>query len=348
MEIKPKKTSSNTRNRKTTRKKSKTTFKKNILIIFSVLLVIALVVFGYFLGNKSENKFTKKDNVLEELSQLETKKPENIDKRVIVKPLDAKDIKKTVSPKPKATKKEEKKKAKEDSKKSVKVENILLVYRGKKPRLVIVIDDVHSKKQLEMIQRLKMKITPSIFPPYSLAKESHLLAKDLKHYMIHLPMESANKKFNTQTKTLMRTFSDEKIVDRVMELRQFFPTGRYVNNHTGSVFTSNYDAMKKLYIALKLEGFVFVDSFTQATSKVEQIAHEHGDAYVRRDSFIDNVQSIKAIQKQLKLAVKKAKKNGYAVAIGHPHKVTMRAIKQATSILKEVELVYIDEIYRRK
>jgi len=338
MAIKPKKTSSaknSPKKSKVTSKKTKTPFKKNMFIIISVFLVIALVVFGYFLGNKSESKFTNKDNALEELSQLETKKPE------------AKNIKKPVFPKLEEVKKE-KKKAKKETEKSSKIENILLAYQGKKPKLVIVIDDVHSKKQLEMIQRLKMKITPSIFPPYSLAKESHLLAKDLKHYMIHLPMESANKKFNTQTKTLMSTFSDEKIVDRVMELRQLFPTGRYVNNHTGSVFTSNYDAMKKLYIALKLEGFVFVDSFTQASSKVEQIAHEHGDAYVRRDSFIDNVQSIKAIQKQLKLAVKKAKKNGYAVAIGHPHKVTMRAIKQATSILKEVEVVYIDEIYRRK
>ena len=343
MEIKPKKTSSNKRNRKTTRKKSKTTFKKNILIIFSVLLVIALVVFGYVLGEKTKSKPVREAKVLEKLSKIKTKKPVDETKKVIFKPIESKEINKTS-----LSKKEETKKAEEVIKNSLKVENVLLAYRGKKPKLVIIIDDVQNKKQLEMIQKLNIKITPSIFPPHSLAKKSHLLTKNLKHFMVHLPMESGSKKFNKQSKTLMTSFSDERIVDRVMELRQLFPEARYVNNHTGSVFTSHHNAMKKLYIALKIEGFVFVDSFTKASSKVRQIAHEQGDVYVRRDIFIDNVKNVKAIQKQLKLAVKKAKKNGYAIAIGHPYKVTMQALKNSKSILKDVELVYIDEIYRRK
>jgi len=338
MAMKPKKSSSS--KRKTTSKKVKSTLKKNILIIISVLAVIALVVFGYFLGQKIETRPIKKENVLEDLSKLKTKKPKD---KALKKPLPHKQEEE----KKQITKVSTKKLDKEITP-TPKVKNVLLAYRGKKPKLAIVIDDVHTKKQLEMIQRLNMKITPSIFPPYELAKESHLLAKNLKHYMIHLPMESANRKLNTQSKTLMTSFSDEQIADRVMELRKLFPKGRYVNNHTGSVFTSHYTVMKKLYIALRLEGFVFVDSFTQATSKVEKIAHEYGDAYVRRDSFIDNIQTVKYVQKQLKLAVQKAKKNGHAVVIGHPHKVTMQALKHSTSILKEVEVVYIDEMYRRK
>ena len=43
-----------------------------------------------------------------------------------------------------------------------------------------------------------------------------------------------------------------------------------------------------------------------------------------------------------------AKKKGYAVAIGHPHKVTMSALRSADNILEDVELVYIDEIYKEK
>jgi polysaccharide deacetylase 2 family uncharacterized protein YibQ len=41
-----------------------------------------------------------------------------------------------------------------------------------------------------------------------------------------------------------------------------------------------------------------------------------------------------------------AKKKGYAIAIGHPHKVTMQALASAKEIFKDVELVYIDELYR--
>ena len=213
-----------------------------------------------------------------------------------------------------------------------------------KPKLAIIIDDVHSQKQIEAIKSLGMKLTPSIFPPYTLAKKSHHLAKMVKHYMIHLPMESKSKQLNKQTKTLLTSFSDEDIVDRVMEIRKLFPDGKYINNHTGSVFTSNYKAMKKLYIALRIEGFIFVDSFTIASSKVKKIAGEFAHTYLKRDIFIDNEHEVSYIHKQLREAVKVAKKKGYAIAIGHPHKVTMEALKSASNILKDVELVYIDAI----
>jgi polysaccharide deacetylase 2 family uncharacterized protein YibQ len=350
MATKPNKTSSNKRKQKIISKKMNTSFKKNILIFISVLLVIFLVVFGYFLGQKRELSPIKKENVLEELVKVEIKKPivkhsddKNKTKDVGTKPSKLKNDKKPILPKELEKKDEEKKNTYTSSKSRA----VILAERGRKPKMVIVIDDVHTKKQLEMIEKLNMKITPSIFPPYTLSPKSHLLAKDLKHYMIHLPMESSNKKFNTQSKTIMSSFSDERIVDRVIEIRKLFPEGKYVNNHTGSIFTANYEAMKKLYIALKLEGFIFVDSFTHRFSKVKKIADEHGDAYVRRTSFIDNVHTIYSIQKQLKLAVKKAKKNGYVIAIGHPHKVTMQALKKSKSILKDVELVYIDALYKR-
>ncbi len=358
--------------RKNTRKKSKkhSHTKKNIFIVFSVLLLISLISFGYFLGKNdreeipqkskeySESTYSTKE-LLDDLSKIKTnmpkekntKKQEKIEYKEDFKALNNIETKTLVDQRGKKKddgKIQVDKMVKKAKPKSKKKQNISLAYRGKKPRLVILIDDVHSKNQLHAIQNLGLKITPSVFPPYTLSPRSHLLARQVKHSMIHLPMESSSKQFNKQTKTLMTSFSDERIVDRVMELRRLFPHVKYVNNHTGSVFTSNYKAMKKLYIALRMEGFVFVDSFTVATSKVKMIAHEFGDAYVRRDIFIDNIHTIAAIHKQLKLAVQKAKKNGYAIAIGHPHKVTMQAIKSAQDIFKDIELVYLDDIYRRK
>jgi polysaccharide deacetylase 2 family uncharacterized protein YibQ len=311
------------------RKSKKISYRKrNIFIVIALFFIVSLVTFGYYWGENNdsltiEQELSKKEKskkILNDLSKLQTKKPQESKKVVITQ----KNVKKELK------------------------QNTTLAYQGKKPRLVIIIDDVHTKMQLQQIQNLGMKITPSIFPPYQLAKHSNMLAKNLKHYMIHLPMESGSKQFNKQTKTLMTSFSDERIADRVMEIRQLFPKAKYINNHTGSRFTSNYKAMKKLYIALKLEGFVFVDSFTAATSKVKRIAHEFGDAYVRRDIFIDNKHTIPYIHNQLKQAAIKAKKNGYAIAIGHPHRTTMRALATAKQILKDVELVYIDEIYAKR
>ncbi len=373
MATKPKNTStkSSTKKKTTSRKKlvrkkrrtkKKSTGKKYIFIILVLLTTLAIAFFLFlsfdnkYINNTIKTKTKTKikthystQELLDDLAEIKVKTPisESIDKATNIEIQKKKQA--TVKQKLKSKKENiafKERGKKEDKSLKKKKENVSLAYRGKKPRLAILIDDVHTKAQIQAIQNIGLKITPSIFPPYILSPKSHLLANHMKHAMIHLPMESGSVQFNKQTKTLMTSFSDERIADRVMEIRQLFPHAKYVNNHTGSVFTSDYKAMKKLYIALKMEGFVFVDSFTVATSKVKQIAHEMGDAYVRRDIFIDNTHKIAYIHKQLKLAVKKAKKNGYAIAIGHPHKVTMKAIKSAKEILKDVELVYIDAIYK--
>jgi polysaccharide deacetylase 2 family uncharacterized protein YibQ len=313
-----------------------------------------LIAFGYFWGQKS-NLATKDKVVVHKEKKQEKKRvvKKVEEKRVVKKPV-AKAKKESRVVKKEAVKKVQTVKKRVVKEKVVQIKktnasnrkNLALAYRGKRAKLVIIIDDVHTKAQINAIKALHMKVTPSIFPPYKLAANSHLLARGLKHYMVHLPMESSNAKFNKQYKTLKTTFTKKRIEARVKEIRILFPTAKYVNNHTGSVFTSNYKAMNILYKALRKEGFAFVDSLTTGSSRVKQIAHNFGDAYVARDTFIDNVHSVAAIHKQLRQAVRLAKKNGYAVVIGHPHPSTLKALASAKNIFNGVELVYIDEIYR--
>lgn len=327
--------------KKRIRKKSKkaSSLKKNIFIVLGVFLLIAMVSFGYFLGQNNTVKNEKTQS-----KKVETSKNKPAKEKVIVKtkkpvPIEKKVVEKKVYPEIK----------KETSVEKIKVKTpkkVVLSYKGTKPKLVIIIDDVHTRRQINAIQSLGLKVTPSIFPPYQQATKSHLLARGVEHYMIHLPMESSSKQFNTQTKTLMTYFSKTQIENRVKELRQLFPTAHYINNHTGSVYTDNYKAMNALYRALRKEGFLFVDSRTIGSSKVSKITGQFGDAYIARDIFIDNEHNVPYIHKQLKKAVGIAKKNGYAIAIGHPHKVTMKALASANPILNDVELVYIDEIYK--
>jgi len=218
--------------------------------------------------------------------------------------------------------------------------------KGGKPRLVIIIDDVSHPGQLKAIRALPYRITPSIFPPSELSRNTPKLAAGLRHYMVHLPLESGSAAMN-RMKGMLFVRSGRKVIQaRVDEIRRLFPKARYVNNHTGSVYTADYRAMKRLYRALKKAGFVFVDSRTTAKTTLRKIARESGDRYIARDVFIDNVQEVPAIKKQLRQAVRIAKKRGYAIAIGHPHKATMQALRQAKGILKGVQTVYIDELFR--
>ncbi len=360
-----KKTNSKSSTRKTPIKKRTrrnttkgSTLKKGIFIVLGVFLMISMVIFGYFLGQH--------DLVKGQMPRVQTYKTDTLDsKKKLLEDLSKIKIEKSrqkqevsAQKKPKAEKNAstkplfQKEVYEEKVVKKVEVPKITIAKNSissdtiHKPKLVIIIDDVSTRHQLNSIQATGLKITPSIFPPSERSMTSHRLAEGLEHYMIHLPMESGSTQFNKQTKTLITTFSKEEIEARVKELRALFSTARYINNHTGSVFTDNYAAMHTLYTALRKEGFVFVDSRTIASTKVPKITESFGDAYVARDVFIDNEHNLHYIHRQLHKAVKMAKQRGYAIAIGHPHKMTMKALSSASAIFNDVELVYIDELYQ--
>ena len=219
-----------------------------------------------------------------------------------------------------------------------------VIVRGKRPRLVIIIDDVATAGQLRRVQSVPLKLTPSIFPPSKRVRSTLKMTKKLKHYMVHFPMEAGNHPRGSMLNTLTIKDSKEQMRARVKSLRKWFPSCIYTNNHTGSVFTSDYQALHTIYGLLKDEGFVFVDSHTSHKSKGKRVAKEYGDFYLHRDVFIDNIQKFAAIRKQLKLAVKIAKKRGYAIAIGHPHTITIRSLKSSLDILRDVDVVYLDEL----
>jgi hypothetical protein len=370
----PLKTTSKRKKTSTKRRRSgkkKSTFKKDLMIFSTVIVMIAMVVLGYFIAKNEAavqpnpnglllKSVSDNQSLFESLKKVKEERALKEQKREAELALQRK--KQQEAEQWEAEKKKaalqalEKKKQQKDLEKKrvvtypaevVKVEEVISTSEKVKPKLVVIIDDVSSRSQLKHIRATGLKLTPSIFPPYGLSPSNHKLAEGVKHYMIHLPMESG-KVFDKQAKTLMVTDTPERIEARVKELRRLFPSARFVNNHTGSVFTSNYLAMDRLYASLISEGFVFVDSRTISSTKVPQISRKYAQPYIARDVFIDNIHRVDSIHKQLKHAVNIAKKRGYAIAIGHPHKVTLQALTSAKKILNDVEMVYIDELYRQK
>lgn len=333
------KKSTSTAKKKTAQRKKRSSKKQvqkpnTFLKVFLVLIGMSLMVeVGYCLGtcwhktenvSKSEHTKTAKKHQIKAVKKSVKQKEKN--RPVTLKP-QTKSPSKSVETKPFP-------------------KHVKLAYRGERPRLVIIIDDVHTQQQLHDIQHIGYPVTPSIFPPYALSPHTPRLARSTVHYMIHLPMESGSVQLNSQSKTLMTSFGRKQMETRIKELRGLFPRAHFINNHTGSVFTSNEAAMNRLYEAMRKEGFIFIDSRTSSKSKVRKITHAHGDAYVARDIFLDNVQSVPAIHRQLKKAISLAKKHGYAIAIGHPHKATIAALKSAAPLLKDVDAVYVDKIFR--
>ena len=213
-----------------------------------------------------------------------------------------------------------------------------------KPKLVIIIDDVVSKSQKDKILNIGYPITMAFLPPNGVQKESAIIAQNLPFHMIHFPMQASKNFKNIEVNTLNISDSYETIEARVKQLRVLYPNATYTNNHTGSVFTENYEAMDKLFRALKKYNFIFVDSRTTPNSVAKELSIKYQMPYIVRDTFLDNDRSFTAIQNQLKDAIRVAKKQGFAIAIGHPYEVTFQVLKESKHLLNDVEPIFLNKL----
>ncbi len=216
--------------------------------------------------------------------------------------------------------------------------------KSAKPLLSIIIDDVSFQDEVNKIKELPYKVTPSIFPPTKRHPDTPKLAKEFSFYMVHLPLQAFNYP-HPEPNTLLVTSSSISIEKRIENIKKWFPKDKFLNNHTGSKFTSNYNAMVKLFKALKKNNIVFVDSRTSATTVAFKVAKKFHEKLLSRDIFLDNNINVNYIRSQLKKAVAIAKKNGYSIAIGHPHTITLETLKNSLDILKGVKLVYLKDLY---
>jgi len=212
-----------------------------------------------------------------------------------------------------------------------------------KPKLAIIIDDVSFSHDVKSIKELNMPLTMSFLPPSPAHPDSAKLAAREKLYMVHLPLEAM--RFSAEEPITLRVSDTKEIINkRVKEVKKLFPRAYYVNNHTGSRFTSDKRAVKDLIVALKKEGIGFLDSRTTAQTKVPEVMQSLGRPYIARDVFLDHESDVEYIQEQIKKAIKKAKEHGSAIAIGHPRKETLQALKNSKRALQSVELVYINKV----
>lgn len=214
---------------------------------------------------------------------------------------------------------------------------------GSEAKLVIIMDDVSYAHDVKAIQSTGLPLVMSFLPPSSRHPDSAILAKQQRMYMVHLPLDAVA--FNdVEPYTLHVDSTEEEIEKRLIALKQLYPNAHYMNNHTGSKFTSDPEAMDRLIRIMQKEGLQFVDSRTIATTKGREITAKYGMRYLVRDVFLDDKDGVANVKKQIKEAVAKAKRYGTAIAIGHPRVDTIQALKESKEILKEVQLVSIEQI----
>ena len=213
-----------------------------------------------------------------------------------------------------------------------------------KPRLAIIIDDVSVRSQVEAIKALDLDLTMSFLPPSAARPNSAKLAAKEDFYMVHLPMEAQS--FSAEEPNTLRIKdSQQEISSRVKDIKKLFPKVRYVNNHTGSKYTSDEKAMNRLILALNSNNISFVDSRTTSKTQVPKVMKNFSLKYVARDVFLDHHNDKAYVKGQIKQAIKIARSEGVAIAIGHPHKNTLAALTESKHLFKDLDLVLINKVY---
>ena len=198
------------------------------------------------------------------------------------------------------------------------------------PRLAIILDDVGGDfGSAEAIFTLQYPLTLSVLPnhPHStqIAEQAHRRGYQV---MLHLPMESlANE--TPEGQELRPGMSSAEISQTLDSMLTSVPYAAGVNNHQGSLATSNPQLMAALMPVLRSHHLFFIDSRTTAASVAYHAAQSAGIAAAFRNvPFLDDVQEVRAIGRQLELAAKDAREKGQAIAIGHPHPATLRALSE--------------------
>jgi len=287
---------------------------------------------------QTQKEASKKDKKPKEIKKEDTKKETPKKPKITqIKKEPIKEIEEEIIQEEKPKKQD--KKTKVITKKDIYKHNLKI-----KPKLIIIIDDVVSQSQKDRILNIGYPITISFLPPTKDHPNSAKIAQNLTSYMIHFPLQATSAFKNFEENTLNITDSYNIIENRVKQLRKWYPKAIYTNNHTGSAFTSNFEAMDKLFRALKKYNFIFVDSKTSINSVAKELSVKYKIPYIVRDIFLDNDKNFTYIQNQLKLAIKTAKKQGYAIAIGHPYDITFQVLKESKHLLKEVEPVFINQL----
>ncbi len=199
-----------------------------------------------------------------------------------------------------------------------------------KPMIAIVIDDVGiNQRRSKAAIALKGILTISFIPyGYNLQKLADKARLNGHEIMLHMPMQPINDKIDPGPNALLATLEEGELLKRIQWNLSQFNGYVGVNNHMGSRFTIWDKGMRLVIRELKERGLLFMDSITNKDTVGFKIAANMAVPYARRDIFIDHeIDDIKIAQ-QLKKVERLAKKQGYAVAIGHPHDKTVNALQK--------------------
>ena len=204
------------------------------------------------------------------------------------------------------------------------------------PTIAIIIDDMgHNLHEGKRLANLDQPLTLA-FLPYrrhtdTLARLAHSREKEI---MLHAPMANT-RNFGLGPGGLTSEMDEQSVTTTLRRALQSIPYVRGVNNHMGSLLTQQLRPMDWVMKELYRYPVYFVDSRTIASSVAGDVAAAYQVPTLTRDVFLDHEQTEEFVDKQFRELIRRAKENGSAVGIGHPHTVTVDYLEKHLPLLDE-------------
>ena len=196
-------------------------------------------------------------------------------------------------------------------------------------QLVLIIDDLgYDRAAAEALLALPFPLTVSVIPHLPLSAEvAEEAYRRGEQVMLHLPMQSIARDVKQEDVELRPGMNAAQVDSMLAGMLATVPHAAGVNNHEGSLATSDTALMQALMPSLQERGLFFIDSRTSAATVAYDTAEKFGVAAASRKVFLDDVPARGAILAQLDLAARDAQRYGFAIAIGHPRPDTIAALR---------------------
>ncbi len=216
-------------------------------------------------------------------------------------------------------------------------------------RAALVIDDFgYDIKIARKFINLPVAMTFSVLPHLPHTEEVAALASRHGHeVLLHMPMEPHGyPKSDPGRGALLVAMTPQEMVAEIDKALKENPYARGINNHMGSKFTEDADAMRVVLRHLKERGFYYLDSYTSPQSVGMAVARDLGMPCLKRDIFLDHEPTEDFVRRQVAELIRRAKIEGRAVGIGHPYPVTLKVLEQeAETFEKEgIEIVPLKKL----
>ncbi len=188
-----------------------------------------------------------------------------------------------------------------------------------KGKLIFVFDDAgHNLEQLQYFLDLPFPCTIAVLPKLPNSRETARRIRAAgKELILHQPMQAVNQNIDPGKGAVKPGMNREEIKKIVASNVEEIGPIAGMNNHEGSLITSDEEAMEAVLELCREKNIYFLDSRTSSKSVVPQVAKKLNMSIWERAVFLDNKRDKAYMKKQIIDGLEIASQRGEAIMIGH-------------------------------